>query len=120
MIVVWWRFDRLGRSLLNVRTPSTGSGQGIVVRSIADVIDPNATTSRLMLNMLSTLPECERELIGERVNVSIAVAIGAGGVFGRPPNDPVVTARKVMIAASVPHRRQNGTASRRTRRMAPS
>lgn len=53
-----------------------------------------------MLNMLSTLAEYERELIVERVNAGIAAARGAGTVFGRPPNNPVVTAEKLKIAAS--------------------
>lgn len=40
--------------------------------SISDGIDPGTTTGRLMLNMLATLAEYERELIVERVTAGIA------------------------------------------------
>jgi DNA invertase Pin-like site-specific DNA recombinase len=99
--IVVWRIDRLGRSLLDVLNTVNGlRDNGIMVRSIADGIDPDTTTGRLMLNMLSTLAEYERELIVERVNAGIAAARGAGAVFGRPPNNPVVTAEKLKIAAN--------------------
>jgi DNA invertase Pin-like site-specific DNA recombinase len=99
--IVVWRVDRLGRSLLDVLNTVNGlRDKGIMLRSIADGIDPDTTTGRLMLNMLSTLAEYERELIVERVNAGIAAARGAGAVFGRPPNNPVVTAEKLKIAAN--------------------
>ncbi|WP_404501112.1 recombinase family protein [Arthrobacter sp. GAS37] len=99
--IVVWRVDRLGRSLLDVLNTVNGlRDKGIMLRSIADGIDPDTTSGRLMLNMLSTLAEYERELIVERVNAGIAAARGAGAVFGRPPNNPVVTAEKLKIAAS--------------------
>ena len=56
------------------------------VRSIADGIDPGTTTGRMMLNMLATLAEYERELIVERVNAGIAAAKQNGTRFGRPPS----------------------------------
>jgi DNA invertase Pin-like site-specific DNA recombinase len=42
------------------------------LRSISDGIDPTTTSGCLMLNMLATLAEYERELIVERVNAGIA------------------------------------------------
>jgi DNA invertase Pin-like site-specific DNA recombinase len=48
--------------------------RGIHIRSISDGIDPATSTGRLMLNMLATLAEDERELIVERVNAGIAAA----------------------------------------------
>lgn len=99
--IVVWRIDRLGRSLLDVLNTVNGlRDKGIMVRSIADGIDPETASGRLMLNMLSTLAEYERELIVERVNAGIAAARGAGAALGRPPNNPVVTAEKLKIAAN--------------------
>jgi len=44
----------------------------VQLRSISDGIDPATSSGRLMLNMLATLAEYERELIVERVNAGIA------------------------------------------------
>jgi DNA invertase Pin-like site-specific DNA recombinase len=83
--MVVWRIDRLGRSLLDVLNTVTGLREkGIQVRSISDGIDPATATGRLMLNMLATLAEYERELIVERVRAGVAVAQAAGTRFGRP------------------------------------
>ena len=62
--VVVWRVDRLGRSLIDVlNTVNLLRERGVHVRSISDGIDPATSTGRLMLNMLATLAEYERELI---------------------------------------------------------
>ena len=98
--VVVWRVDRLGRSLIDVlNTVTLLRERGIQVRSLSDGIDPATSTGRLMLNMLATLAEYERELIVERVNAGIAAARQNGTRFGRPLSDPVVIADKLAIAA---------------------
>ncbi|MGO4105787.1 recombinase family protein [Leifsonia sp. YAF41] len=98
--VVVWRVDRLGRSLIDVLNTVNGfRDAGINVRSISDGIDPATSTGRLMLNMLATLAEYERELIIERVNAGIAVARGSGTRFGRPISDPAVSSEKLEIVA---------------------
>ena len=73
--------------------------RGIQVRSVSDGIDPATSTGRLMLNMLATLAEYERELIVERVNAGIAAARQHGTRSGRPVLDPAVVADKLAIAA---------------------
>lgn len=97
--VVVWRVDRLGRSLIDVlNTVTVLRDRGINVRSISDGIDPATSTGRLMLNMLATLAEYERELIIERVNAGIAAARQNGTRFGRPLTDPAIIADKLAIA----------------------
>jgi DNA invertase Pin-like site-specific DNA recombinase len=97
--VVVWRVDRLGRSLIDVlNTVALLRDRGIQVRSISDGIDPATSTGRLMLNMLATLAEYERELIVERVKAGIAAARQNGTRFGRPMSDPTVIADKLAIA----------------------
>jgi DNA invertase Pin-like site-specific DNA recombinase len=104
--VVVWRVDRLGRSLIDVlNTVNRLRDAGIHVRSISDGIDPATSTGRLMLNMLATLAEYERELIIERVNAGIAVARESGTRFGRPKTDPGVVGEKLAIVA---HARASG------------
>lgn len=98
--VVVWRIDRLGRSLIDVlNTVNLLRARGIKIRSVRDGIDPETSSGRLMLGMLGTLAEYERELIGERVSAGIEAARAQGTKFGRPPVDPVVVDRKLAIAA---------------------
>lgn len=98
--IVVWRIDRLGRSLLDVLNTVAGLRErGIEVRSISDGIDPATATGRLMLNMLATLAEYERELIVERVRAGVVVAQEAGTRFGRPKSDPAVVSQKLAIVA---------------------
>src|SRR5664280_531510 len=96
--VVVWRVDRLGRSLIDVLNTVTLLGEcGVQLRSISDGIDPATSSGRLMLNMLATLAEYERELIVERVNAGIAASRAAGTRFGRPVSDPEVIEDKLKI-----------------------
>lgn len=97
--VVVWRVDRLGRSLVDVlNTVNLLRERGVQVRSISDGIDPATSTGRMMLNLLASLAEYERELIVERVNAGIAAARQSGTRFGRPLSDPLVIADKLAIA----------------------
>jgi len=96
--VVVWRIDRLGRSLIDVlNTVNALRDAGIGVRSISDGIDPATSTGRLMLNMLATLAEYERELIVERVNAGIAAARQSGTRFGRPLSDTTLISQKLEL-----------------------
>ena len=108
--VVVWRIDRLGRSLIDVlNTVNLLRDKGVKIRSLSDGIDPETTSGRLMLGMLATLAEYERELITERVNAGIAAAKQSGTRFGRPPVDPAVIAEKLDIAQDA--RRKGRTAA---------
>lgn len=85
--VVVWRVDRLGRSLIDVlNTVNVLRERGVHLRSITDAIDPATPGGRVMLNMLATLAEYERDLIVERVNAGIAAARNeASGSAGPSP-----------------------------------
>lgn len=108
--VVVWRVDRLGRSLIDVlNTVNLLRDRGIQVRSISDGIDPSNSTGRLMLNMLATLAEYERELIVERVNAGIAAARAGGTKFGRPPLDRMEVAEKLTIVRDARARGKTAT-----------
>lgn len=97
--VVVWRIDRLGRSLIDVLNTVNGFQEaGVAVQSVSDGIDPATKNGRMMLGMLATLAEYERELIVERVNAGIAAARAAGTRFGRPVSDPALVAEKLELA----------------------
>jgi DNA invertase Pin-like site-specific DNA recombinase len=113
-VVVWW-VDRLGRSLINVlKTVNMLRDRGILVRSLSDGIGPATSTGRLMLNMLATLAEYERELIVERINARIAALRQNGTRFGRPAASPRVIADKLTVAADA---RANGRTAEEAARL---
>jgi DNA invertase Pin-like site-specific DNA recombinase len=97
--VVVWRIDRLGRSLIDVLNTVNGFHQaGVQVQSISDGIDPSTKNGRMMLGMLATLAEYERELIVERVKAGLAAARASGTRFGRPVSDPALITEKLELA----------------------
>ncbi|WP_210602867.1 recombinase family protein [Brevibacterium oceani] len=94
--LVIWRIDRIGRSMIDVISTVTAlTEQGVALRSLTDGINPSTCEGRLMLNLMATFAEYERELIQERVQVGVNAARARGVRFGRPPADPEDTARKV-------------------------
>lgn len=96
--LVVWRIDRIGRSMIDVITTVTDlTERGVAVRSLTDGINPSTREGRLMLNLMATFAEYERELIQERVQVGVNAARARGVRFGRPPADPVTVARKLRI-----------------------
>ncbi len=97
-IVVVWRLDRLGRSLPDLlKTVDVLTHRDVGLRSVVDGIDSSTPTGRLMIGLLGTLADYERELIAERVQAGVDVARARGTRFGRPPTDPDVIRRKLDI-----------------------
>lgn len=110
--VVVWRIDRLGRSMLDVlQTVADLRDRGIGVRSISDGIDPSTPTGRLMLGLLATLAEYERELIRERVNAGVAAAKARGVRLGRPPAEDADTVAVKLAVAREAMRTQGKSAA---------
>lgn len=94
--LVVWRLDRIGRSMIDViMTVSELQQRGVHLRSLSDSIDPSTREGRLMLNLMATFAEYERELIQERVKAGVDAARARGVRFGRPAADPEESARKV-------------------------
>ena len=83
--IVVWRLDRLGRSLSAiVQTVADLRAREIHVRSITDGADSSTPTGRMMIGLLATLAEYERELINERSAVARKAARDRGKQVGRP------------------------------------
>lgn len=94
--LVVWRLDRIGRSMIDViMTVSELQQRGVHLRSLSDSIDSSTREGRLMLNLMATFAEYERELIQERVKAGVDAARARGVRFGRPAADPEESARKV-------------------------
>jgi DNA invertase Pin-like site-specific DNA recombinase len=83
--VVVWRLDRLGRSMIQVlQTIEELDKRGVRVQSVHDNIDSSTSTGRLMIRMLASLAEYERELINERAAAAREAARARGEHVGRP------------------------------------
>ena len=87
-VVVVPRIDRLARNLTEgLRTIEELHAQGICIRSLAEGLDTGdgSPTSRLMLHMLLSLAEWERESIRDRIRAGVDRAAAEGRTRGRPP-----------------------------------
>ena len=87
-VVVVPRIDRLARNLSEgLRTVQEFHEQGIHIRSLAEGLDTgdDSPTARLMLHMLLSLAEWERNTIRDRIKAGVERAAAEGRTGGRPP-----------------------------------
>ena len=86
--VVVPRIDRLARNLTEgLRTVQELHDQGIHIRALAENLDTgdDSPNSRLMLHLLLSLAEWERETIRDRFRAGVDRAASEGRTGGRPP-----------------------------------
>lgn len=83
--VVVWKLDRLGRNMLHIlQTVRDLTGRGVTLVSVTDGIDSSTPAGRMMIGVLGSLAEYERELIKERTALKRASSRANGTKFGRP------------------------------------
>jgi DNA invertase Pin-like site-specific DNA recombinase len=83
-VVVCWKLDRFGRSLAHLITAiQTLTDSGVGFTSIGEGIDTRSATGRLMLGILGSFAEFERERIRERIHAGLARARRQGQRLGR-------------------------------------
>ena len=95
-VVVVPRIDRLARNLAEgLRAVQELHDQGIHIRALAEGLDTgdDSPTSKLMLHMLLSLAEWERDSIRDRIQAGVDRAAAEGRTGGRPP---VLDALKVQ------------------------
>ena len=84
--VVVYKIDRLTRSLLDfVRLIEIFDNRGIALVSVSQAFDTSDSMGRMILNILLTFSQFERELIAERVRDSIRTRKRHGKVHGGLP-----------------------------------
>ena len=84
-ILVIWRLDRLGRSLSEIVIIAEDLvRRGIHLKSITDGVDPSNPAGRMMLGILASTAQYERDLIAERTRAGLAAARKRGVKIGRP------------------------------------
>ena len=83
-VVVVWRLDRLGRSLRHLVTAVEElNAAGVEFVSIGENIDTASATGRLLLGIMGSFAEFERERIRERIHAGLARARREGQKLGR-------------------------------------
>lgn len=84
-VVLVWRLDRWGRSLVDlVLTLKELAGLGVGFVSLTEALDLTTPTGRAMAGLLSVFSEFEHEILRERIRAGIAEARLKGKRFGRP------------------------------------
>ena len=82
--VVVWKLDRLGRNTLHIlETVKALTQRGVTLISTTDGIDSSTALGRMMIGVLGSLAEYERELVKERTALKRAMSLANGTKFGR-------------------------------------
>ena len=83
--VVVWKLDRLGRNTLHIlETVKALTDLGVTLVSVTDGIDSWTPAGRMMIGVLGSLAEYERELVRERTALKRETSRANGTRFGRP------------------------------------
>jgi len=85
-VVVVWKLDRLSRSLKDLlvimeRIDLAGAG----FKSLTEAIDTTTPAGRMMMQMVGSFAEFEREMIRERTRAGLDAARAEGRIGGRKP-----------------------------------
>lgn len=117
-VLVVTKLDRLARSMCNLlEIVDQIASKGASLRILAMNLDTATPTGRLMLNMLGSVAQFEREMMLERQREGIAKAKGDGKYKGRKPtamaksDDVKALAAKGMGATQIAKQLKIGRAS---------
>ncbi len=99
--LVVWKLDRLSRSLKDLLTIleriDTAGGK---FRSLTEAIDTAGPAGRMMMQMLGSFAEFEREMIRERTRAGLREARTKGRVPGRKPKITAEQQKEIVEAVS--------------------
>jgi DNA invertase Pin-like site-specific DNA recombinase len=83
--LVFWKLDRLGRSLPHLLATVTAlKNRGIAFRSLTEQMDTTTPQGEFLFHIFGSLAQFERSLIQERVQAGLAAARRRGRHGGRP------------------------------------
>lgn len=86
-LVLVWKLDRFGRSLLNlIQSIDELTACGVGFHAVVDNIDTSQSNpmARLLLHIMGAFAEYEREMIRERTRAGVRRAMQLGKKVGRP------------------------------------
>lgn len=96
--IVVTRLDRLGRSTIDtLKTVKELDERGIRIEALDTQVDTSTPAGRLVLSVIASLAEWERDLLIERTHEGLAHARVQGRFGGRPPK---LTATQRQVALS--------------------
>jgi DNA invertase Pin-like site-specific DNA recombinase len=82
-VVIVWKLDRVGRSMIDLLTKLQKLEQmGVGFRAVRDSIDTTSPAGKFMLNMLGAFAQFERDMIVERTLAGMAAARARGQRVG--------------------------------------
>ncbi len=99
--LVVWKLDRLSRSLKDLlaileRVDAAGGK----FRSLTEAIDTSGPAGRMLMQMLGSFAEFEREMIRERTRAGLREARAKGRVPGRKPKVSAEQKKEIVDAVS--------------------
>jgi DNA invertase Pin-like site-specific DNA recombinase len=110
-VILVWKLDRLGRSLIHlVRLMEDFRRWGIELLSFSEGLDFTTATGKLLFQIISAFAEFERDCIGERVRAGLRNAKAQGKRIGRPPRRYLSKETRKAIAEA--YRRGDGSLRR--------
>ncbi len=106
-VVVVWKLDRLSRSLKDLLILMERINQADAgFRSLTEAIDTTTPAGRMMMQMIGSFAEFEREMIRERTKAGLEAAKAEGRTGGRPPK--LTKQQRQDIADNVLSERKTG------------
>jgi DNA invertase Pin-like site-specific DNA recombinase len=104
--VLVWRFDRFSRSLRHlINSIAELEHYGVGFISLKEAVDTSSPLGKVMLALIGSMAELERDLIRERVTAGIANARAKGITLGRPKKAQEIIAKaKTMHKNGAPFR----------------
>lgn len=114
-----WKLDRLSRSLRDLlmileRVDATGAQ----FRSLTEAVDTSGAAGRMLMQMLGSFAEFEREMLKERTRSGLREARANGCVLGRKPK--ITNEQKKEIVAAVESGRKTAAELARLFKIHPS
>ncbi len=100
--IVFWKLDRLGRSvqhLIDLVGDLEKREVGLI--SLNDPIDTTTAQGRLVFRIFASLAEFERDVIRERTLAGVAAAKAKGVVLGRPEGLSLEAKKQARIVESL-------------------
>jgi DNA invertase Pin-like site-specific DNA recombinase len=101
-VLVVWKLDRLGRSLIDLIKLVNQLGEKKVgLKSLSDPIDTTTSQGRFIFNLFASLAELERDIIRERTLAGLAAARSRGRIGGHSKGLSQEVENKALAAESL-------------------
>jgi site-specific DNA recombinase len=95
-VVIIYKLDRLTRSVSDLdKLIKLFASKNVALVSLQESIDATTATGRLIMNLLASVSQWEREVIGERTRDAMQHLKAQGKVYSRPVCDDAATLARI-------------------------